>query len=150
MAAAAVVHSRGGAVEKQIAGRKHTLLGEVDKGIAGSVRLAGEENIRRIWIEVNGDLLLKGKVGGTKLESLHFWGVHKHESTGAREIRGDDNRIRTNDGVSPLMVGTIVGVDDELHRQKRDLPDGSKQLRSFSSVEPGINYKDPGPADQKG
>src|SRR5689334_15414447 len=116
---AAVIHGWGRAVEKQIAGRKYALLREVDEGIAGSVRLAREINIRRIGIEVDCDLLPKGKVGGMKLESLHFWAVHKRESAGACEIGGDDNRIRTNDGVSPLMVGMIVGVDDELHRQRR-------------------------------
>src|SRR5690348_3123954 len=51
---AAVIHGRGGAVEKQIAGRKYALLREVDQGIARSVRLAREVYLYGIRIEVDG------------------------------------------------------------------------------------------------
>src|SRR5690348_9113198 len=139
---AAVIHCRGGAVEKQIAGRKYALLREVDEGIARSVRLAGEVHLHRIGIEMDSDLLLKRDVGGSKLRAFHLRVLHQRQSAVARELRSDDNRIRTNCRVPPLMVGMVMGVDDELHRQMRDLPDSTEQLRSFICVETGINYKD--------
>lgn len=122
---AALVHRRARAVKKQIPCRHYALLGEVDESVPGSVRLAGEVNIYWIGIEVNGHLLLKRNISRAKVKACHFRALHQRQSAMASEIRADHDRVRADHRIPPLMVGMVVGVDDELNWQIRDLPDGT-------------------------
>src|SRR5207253_2904093 len=61
----------------------------------------------------------------------------------ARGFRGDDGRGRREDEMAGGVVGMRLGVDEETHRQRGELPHGREDGARVRRVVPAVDEHDP-------